>query len=135
MTGQKEKWNPNPTGFNGKSPITDAIKVLLSRDENDPLDDKPKNKTQKLALLWLKTAESGDLQALVALTDRIEGKPSQRTELTGKDGDAIEFADRTGAGNTVRSVVSALTAGRAESDCGAAKLDKPGTAGTDSPPK
>ena len=81
----------NPTGSNGHTPITDAIRVLMSRDEKDPLDDVPMNNAQRIALEWVKKAKAGELPAAISLSDRVEGKPVQRNELTGKDGGPIDI--------------------------------------------
>lgn len=59
----------------------------------------------------------------------------QSVEVGGKDGGAIDVTVRAGAAEAVRGLISALTAGRANSDSGAAEVDKPSTPGTNSPPK
>jgi hypothetical protein len=58
-----------------------------------------------------------------------------RSELTGKDGDTIDLTVRSGAAEAVRGLISALTAGRADSGGGAAQVDKPSETRTDRSPK
>lgn len=84
----------NPTGKNGQTPITDAIRVLMTRPDTDKLDDGPINNAQRIALEWAKRAKAGELNAVISLTDRIEGKPPQA--ITGADGkDLIPETDST----------------------------------------
>ena len=40
-----------------------------------------------------KRIRKGDIRAIKELIDRVEGKVSQRVELTGEDGEAIQVAD------------------------------------------
>jgi hypothetical protein len=57
----------------------------------------------------------------------------QSVELAGKDGGDIGVSVRGEATNAVRSVVSALTKGRATSGSGADEVDKPRSGGSDRP--
>lgn len=43
----------------------------------------------------IKKATEGDIQAIRELHDRVYGKATQAIELSGKDGGAIEFKDKT----------------------------------------
>jgi len=67
--------------------------------------------------------------------DRMEGKPKERKELSGPDGGDIGVSIRGEASGAVRSVVSALTSGRADSGDSKAEVDSEGKARSDSPAK
>lgn len=74
----------NPLGRGARKPITDAIRAVLSRNEDDPLNDKPKTKAHKIALELVRMAEFGDdkLPAIREIIDRVEGKPNISMEVT-----------------------------------------------------
>ena len=76
----------NISGKNGWTPINDALRALLSRDEEDA--DKPAKRTnaQRIALEWVKSAKEGKLDAITSLTDRVEGKPVATTQFQNPDG-------------------------------------------------
>lgn len=80
------------------------IKTWLNKElhTTDPetLDEygKAVDKVQKLAKFMVKNALSTSdkklaLEYIKEILDRVEGKPKQSTEITGKDGGPIEFAN------------------------------------------
>jgi hypothetical protein len=75
----------NPEGKNGKTPITDSLKALLSRLETDPLDDEPMTNAQRIALEWAKKAKAGEMPAIISLTERTEGKTPDTIRHEGGD--------------------------------------------------
>lgn len=78
----------NPTGINGTTkskPISDALRILLTRKNDDPLTDKPTTKAQGIALVLIKKAEDGDINAVREITDRVEGKAAQSLEIKKED--------------------------------------------------
>ena len=87
-------WEPGETG-NTKGqirakPIRDALYAILSRDDDDPLMDKPKTKAQRVALGLFNDSQSPNekirIPARAELIDRTDGKAVQAIEATGKDG-------------------------------------------------
>jgi Family of unknown function (DUF5681) len=118
----------NPSGKNGHTPISDALRCLLTRAKGDIQDDEIRTIADEIAAQWLEKGRKGELAAITSLTERIEGKPTQAVELGGKDGGDIGLSIRGEASVSVRSVVSALTKGRADSSSGKAKVDKPSKA-------
>jgi hypothetical protein len=73
----------NPGGRPRKKPLTDALREYL---------DDPKNLARVITAMD-KRIRKGDIRAIKELIDRVEGKVSQRVELTGEDGEAIQVAD------------------------------------------
>lgn len=49
---------------------------------------------QELAGKLVKAADEGDLQALKEIGDRLDGKPTQQTEVSGPDGGPVETVTR-----------------------------------------
>ena len=74
----------NPEGSNGRTPITDSLRVLLTREDDDELTDTPRNNAQRIALEWAKKAKAGELAAITSLTERVEGKANQPIVHSGK---------------------------------------------------
>jgi hypothetical protein len=64
---------------------SDAIRKAVS-----DLDGGQK-KVNKLAEKLVSQGLQGDIGALKEIGDRLEGKPTQRTELTGADGGSVEI--------------------------------------------
>lgn len=74
----------SPNGSQGaKTPISDSLKVILSRPLDDPLDDVPLTTAQAIALQWARKARAGELEAIKSLTDRVEGKPKEAVDHSG----------------------------------------------------
>lgn len=76
-------------------PWSDAIRRALLADDG--------KKLRTLAEKLVERAEGGDITALREIGDRIDGKPRQQMEVTGKDGadlipptDTLEVARRLG---------------------------------------
>ena len=77
----------------------DALRrAIKRREDNDP------QALERLADVLLNKAAEGDMAAMKELGDRLDGKPKQRTELSGPDGEQIpvgmkvSFVD--GSGNS-----------------------------------
>jgi hypothetical protein len=64
---------------------SDAIRKAI----NDVEDGQ--KKIVKLAEKLVSQALEGDITAMKEIGDRLEGKPQQRTEITGADGGPVEF--------------------------------------------
>lgn len=61
--------------------------LLIALDELDPMTGR--KRMLNLIAAWIEAAENGDTTAIRDIVDRIDGKPTQRSEVTGPDGDAI----------------------------------------------
>lgn len=48
-------------------------------------------KLRSIAKTLIQKAEEGDMQAINALMDRLDGKPMQQTEITGEEGAPISM--------------------------------------------
>lgn len=88
----------NPMGRGARKPVSDAIRALLARDENDKLNDKPKTIAHKIALRLIQDAVSGEnyLPACKEVMDRVEGKPAQ----------AIINGDEEGGQDTFKQTIT-----------------------------
>lgn len=67
-------------GKSGKkldSMITDALRLAMLREAADPAH---KNRVHAMAEEMAKRAEQGDMTAVVYVTERLEGKPTQHNE-------------------------------------------------------
>lgn len=82
--GFKPGQSGNPTGRPKSTPITDALRKALAN---------PKQ-AEAFVKGILKEARKGNSKAFAAVADRLEGKPAQSHELTGKDGRGIVFTLR-----------------------------------------
>jgi len=75
-------WKPgesgNPSGTSPAKPFLDALNRAIAQDNGKRL----RNAAEKL----LTAADAGEPWALQMVADRLDGKPKQQTELTGKDG-------------------------------------------------
>ena len=75
----------NPGGRPRSAPLTDELRNIL--ETLDPRERK--TVARKIAEALVKQALKGSERHFRAIADRIEGKPAQRVEVTGKDGDSI----------------------------------------------
>lgn len=73
----------NPEGNNGRTPITDSLRVILTRPLSDQLDDKPLTVAQEIAMQWAKKARAGLMPAITSLADRVEGKATESVQHSG----------------------------------------------------
>lgn len=64
----------NPSGRPKDKPITEALRRKLLENDAKALNT--------LINVWVAKAQSGDIQAIKEITDRIEGKPLQQIETT-----------------------------------------------------
>lgn len=67
-------------GRSGKkldSMVTDALRVAMLRPAADP---QHKNRVHAMAEVMAQRAEEGDMTAVVFVTERLEGKPTQHNE-------------------------------------------------------
>ena len=74
----------NPQGHNGKTPVTDALRAFLTRNDKAPDDETPLNNAQRIALEWGKKAKAGELPAITSLVERVEGKTPDTVRHEGK---------------------------------------------------
>jgi hypothetical protein len=74
---------PNPGGRPKKKPVTEALERLLDSTENA-------EEVAKALLDMVKARGAGTVQAAKEITDRVEGKVAERSEITGADGGPIE---------------------------------------------
>lgn len=80
----------NPGGRPKKLPITDAMRMLLE-ELNLPTRAHPSmTVAERAALRFVRKALKDD-RAYLEMMDRVEGKPRQRTELSGPDGGAMQI--------------------------------------------
>lgn len=81
----------NPEGKNSKKPISEAIKLILTRPAYDALNDKPKTIAQKIALNLVKAAmiEETQFTASKEVMDRVEGKPAQAVDVGGQEDNPV----------------------------------------------
>jgi hypothetical protein len=112
-------WKPgqsgNPSGVKKNKPITDAYEAVL----NSPIPGDKSGRThlQAMAQTVVRKAITGDLKALafvIELTDRIEGKATQRTEMTGRDGGPMQFdtpASRKEAEERLAKLLAGMSGG------------------------
>lgn len=90
---------PGRSGKRQDSLWADALRrAIKRREDSDP------QALERLADVLLNKAAEGDMAAMKELGDRLDGKPKQRTELSGPDGEQIpvgmkvSFVD--GSGNS-----------------------------------
>jgi len=69
----------------------DAVRLAAMREDFDA-DGKIRKRLNILADNLLKSAISGDIQAIKEVGDRLDGKPKQATEVSGPDGESIPIA-------------------------------------------
>lgn len=67
----------NPSKGSKDKLVRDALMIALHR-EVEGLDGKRTRKLQELAEKWVEVACDGDVQAMIAIADRIDGKPVQQ---------------------------------------------------------
>jgi len=65
----------NPAGKNGK-PFKDALTLAIKRTDGD------KTQLARIAEALVEKAKTGDVPAINAIADRLDGKAHQTTELT-----------------------------------------------------
>mgnify|MGYP001590169695 CR=1 FL=1 len=78
----------NPKPYKSEKLWRDALMLAIHR-----MDDSDGDKKKYLAKIAEKTvmkAAEGDMMAIREIGDRLDGKPTQQTEITGKDGGPIE---------------------------------------------
>lgn len=97
--GEKTRFKPGESGNpNGRTKgIPNAATryrrfLELMKNEKNPVTGENDDLTvaELMDLQQIKSALDGDLAAYKEILDRLEGKAVQSTELTGKDGEAIE---------------------------------------------
>jgi hypothetical protein len=75
----------NPTGIAGrKRPVTEIYEELLE-------DGVTKDDIKKALRSIIKSKSSATVQFLKEAADRVEGKPTERVELTGADGEPLQL--------------------------------------------
>lgn len=92
---------PGRSGKRQDSLWADALRrAIKRREDSDP------QALERLADVLLNKAAEGDMAAMKELGDRLDGKPKQRTELSGPDGEQIpvgmkvSFVDGSGNSGT-----------------------------------
>jgi hypothetical protein len=82
----------NPAGRpKGTLSLVSLLKRKLA-EYIETTDEKKITYAEALIIEMLKKAlKDGDVAMIRDIMDRIDGRPTQRTELTGKDGEPIEF--------------------------------------------
>ena len=69
------------TNKNQDKPFRDALMIeILEAQDNGP------KAVRRLARRLIEKAMTGDVQAILGIADRTDGKPHQSTSLTGEDG-------------------------------------------------
>ena len=107
-----------PKGGKPDKLMRDAIMVALKREATDA-DGKKTRKLNQIATKLVELAVNGDMQAIKEIGDRVDGRPAQAMELTGKDGGPVEI--ETNAREQLAHIVSRHTsAGDATEDTGGA---------------
>lgn len=66
----------NPGGKPADKPFTDALRLAIHRAHGD------RRRLDNVANALISRAEAGDVSAIVAIADRLEGKPLQQIETT-----------------------------------------------------
>jgi hypothetical protein len=74
----------NPSGRPKKTPLTDIYNELLEEGVT-------KNDIKKTLRAIVKQKSNVTVQALKEMADRVEGKPTERMELTGADGEPLQL--------------------------------------------
>lgn len=72
-------------------PWADSLRRALARHS----DREQRDALDKIADDLIIKALGGDVEARMELANRLDGRPVQRTELSGPDGDALAFQDST----------------------------------------
>jgi hypothetical protein len=109
-------WKPgqsgNPKGRGRPTPLTAALLKQLQKKlpgaDDQTIADALAARLIKLAL----KENAKSLEALLAIFDRVEGKPFQRTELTGEGGGPVTFetpASRAEVVARIQAVLSGVT--------------------------
>jgi hypothetical protein len=70
----------NPKG--GHSPKAKAITQMLTSALNEAYEGGDKSKMRAVIDAWIKAAINGELPAIMAIADRIDGKPVQESTVT-----------------------------------------------------
>lgn len=77
-----------PPGLENKDkPFREALRMELAAMGDDLKG------LRKIAKAVIQSATEGKMDAVREIADRLDGKPVQATELTGKDGGAIEMVN------------------------------------------
>ena len=77
-----------PLGSENKDkPFREALRMELAEMGDDHKG------LRKIARKLIGVATAGEIAAIKEIADRLDGKPMQATEVTGKDGGAIEVAN------------------------------------------
>lgn len=76
-------------GMHGGRPV--ATNTLLTQKFKEYLAKRIEKEKGTLIDAMLLEAKNGNVTAFVALLDRVQGKPAQAVEMTGKDGNPIVF--------------------------------------------
>jgi Family of unknown function (DUF5681) len=79
----------NPGGFRGKKPVSDAIAMELAAAEQGREDPVPARSLRAAIRRQLEKAAKGDLNALVFIAERTEGKA--RTIIAGDAAEPLAF--------------------------------------------
>ena len=64
----------NPGGKPEQKPFTDALRLAINRASGD------RKRLDNVASMLVAKAEQGDVQAILAIADRLDGKPVQQNE-------------------------------------------------------
>ena len=72
------------SGRKAEKPFRDALRMELAAAGEDH------KVLRGIAARLIAMAESGDMQAIKEIGDRIDGKPAQSTELSGPEGGAVQ---------------------------------------------
>ena len=91
----------NPRGQQRDKPFRDALRLAVADAEDNP------RKLRKLAEALYDKAETGDVQAIKEIADRLDGKPAQAIIGGDEDDPAIKIEDR----DLARAIVDALRTG------------------------
>jgi hypothetical protein len=82
-----QQWKPgqsgNPSGRPKKKPVTEALERLLNSEENA-------EEIAKALLDVVKARGKGTVSAAKEITDRVEGRVSEKVEHSGADGGPIQ---------------------------------------------
>jgi hypothetical protein len=102
-------WKPgqsgNPSGRPKRAPITDAYIALLSKPV--PGDKLKRTYAEAIAQAVAEKAIEGDTRAAQEITDRVEGRVVQKAELSGADGQPMQF-ESLGSRHEVEARVAQL---------------------------
>jgi len=77
----------NPTGGRKDKPWRDALRIAIKEGDGQRL--------RRIADAVVTLAETGDMQAIKEIGDRLDGKPAQQTIVSGdEDGGAVNLIHR-----------------------------------------